>query len=659
MARATRSSASHAVLEKASGPAGRAPAAPKKDVKQVVKEESEDDEEVVTNSTEEESILDTGSEDDDEEDNTDDDEEEEDEFEDQGSSTDEDESIMSEEGAVDSDASEGDETEGAAITNKAESSARSYQMQRYADLARDQKSGVLDVQRNMHLDDLSSDDEEAEGNTIGRVPLHWYDAYDHIGYDVSGNKMVKRVGKDRIDEALEANASSKDAAHRTVFDMYNSREVVLSERDLEIIRRIQAGAFAHAEFNDTPDYIDYYTHEQEKMPISAAPEPKRRFVPSKWEMMRVMKIVKAIKEGRYVDSETAAKQRKEQEDNTLKGLFMVWNDQEDETLADSKRNAYHMPAPKIPLPGHAESYNPPSEYLLSEQEQKEMEELDPSERPYNFIPKQHKCLRHVGAYPNLVKERFERCLDLYLCPRQLKKRLNIDPESLIPRLPRPKELKPFPNSLCLQYIGHKKAVRCIAVSPDGQFLVSGSEDGTVMLWEVDCGLCRYVWDFKGVPVTALAWNPNPSHHVIAASVGKSVVFITTGTGDKDSTELTDSLLAAVETKAVAAPEDAKANEEDGNLSDDSNAMSKKNVLFPWRLCSSETMTIRSGKKVGPRVRIDFPGPVTHIAWHHRGDYFGVLCPNSGSQTLSIHQVGHNLLSRMMHTSFEQFLTHVL
>lgn len=29
------------------------------------------------------------------------------------------------------------------------------------------------LQRMLDTDDLSSDDEEAEGNTIGRVPLHW------------------------------------------------------------------------------------------------------------------------------------------------------------------------------------------------------------------------------------------------------------------------------------------------------------------------------------------------------------------------------------------------------------------------------------------------------------------------------------------------------
>lgn len=29
------------------------------------------------------------------------------------------------------------------------------------------------MQSMLDTDDLSSDDEEAEGNTIGRVPLHW------------------------------------------------------------------------------------------------------------------------------------------------------------------------------------------------------------------------------------------------------------------------------------------------------------------------------------------------------------------------------------------------------------------------------------------------------------------------------------------------------
>ena len=58
-----------------------------------------------------------------------------------------------------------------------------------------------------------------------------------------------------------------------------------------------------------------------------------------------------------------------------------------------------------------------------------------------------------SGYENFVKERFERCLDLYLCPRKMKRRLNIDPETLVPRLPKPSELRPYPNSLCIQYLG--------------------------------------------------------------------------------------------------------------------------------------------------------------------------------------------------------------
>ena len=86
------------------------------------------------------------------------------------------------------------------------------------------------------------------------------------------------------------------------------------------------------------------------------------------------------------------------------------------------------------------------------------------------MPKRHDTLRAVGAYEHAVKERFERCLDLYLCPRAMKRRLNIDPESLVPKLPDPKDLKPFPNALCRDFVGHDAPVVALACSPDGQWL---------------------------------------------------------------------------------------------------------------------------------------------------------------------------------------------
>jgi BOP1NT (NUC169) domain len=47
--------------------------------------------------------------------------------------------------------------------------------------------------------------------------------------------------------------------------------------------------------------------------------------------------------------------------------------------------------------GHAESYNPPKEYILTPDELAKMEDQDPKDRAYNFVPKTHDCLRRVSG----------------------------------------------------------------------------------------------------------------------------------------------------------------------------------------------------------------------------------------------------------------------
>eukprot|EP01042_Synura_sphagnicola_P001839 gene1839-2160_t len=312
--------------------------------------------------------------------------------------------------------------------------------------------------------------------------------------------------------------------------------------------------------------------------------------------------------------------------------------------------------------------------------------MDEKDRPYNFVPKKFSCLRHVGGYPNFVRERFERCLDLYLCPRKLKKRLNIDPETLVPKLPKPSELKPFPNSLCLQYLFHTRRVRCISVSPDGQYVASGSDDCHLVIWEVDTCHIRYRYKFPH-PVQHLSWNPNAAHHVVAAAVKNEVFLVHTGTSDADTNDITEAYLesalsgggmtrakkikkARKEGEEGDERDDDTANGFDGEVQgngkeveavDDSDEEEEEAVeanvdgegggdlavkLPSWSPFSQS----RDGdgnplrrwlsSVVGPRLVLRFPTPgeVTQVAWHHKGDYLCTLQPTAVSKAVAIHQV---------------------
>lgn len=85
----------------------------------------------------------------------------------------------------------------------------------------------------------------------------------------------------------------------------------------------------------------------------------------------------------------------------------------------------HLPAPKVALPVHAESYNPPLEYVFDEDEKLKWEKAEPEERRISFLPQKYDALRKVPFYNKFYKERLDRCMDLYLAPRQAKMRVFI------------------------------------------------------------------------------------------------------------------------------------------------------------------------------------------------------------------------------------------
>ncbi|TMW64723.1 hypothetical protein Poli38472_011603 [Pythium oligandrum] len=573
-------------------------------------------------SEEEEEDDDDEEEDDGEEGDSEDaeDDDEEDDFEDQGSSSDEDSEA---EGSDDED----DLTE-------AEKKARRFVVDREKQMRDMREDGSLKLASHIHVDDLSSDDEETI-NTIGNVPLRWYDDYDHIGYDVSGKKIMKsNAAGDGIDNAIAA----KDDPNydRTVYDAYNDRKIVLSDRDMEIIRRIQAGAFAHPEFDAYPEYVDTYTSEKMIHAMGNDQAPKSSFIPSKWERMKVMKIVKGIKEGRIVIDREPEKKPE---------AYQMWFEDDQ---AMTRKGPPQVQAPKMLLPGHIESYNPPEEYLFTEEERRAWEEMDPEDRETNFIPRKFKSLREVTGYSNFVRERFERCLDLYLCPRVNKRKLNIDPESLVPELPKPRDLRPFPNTLALLFKGHTGRVRSITMDPYGQYLASGSDDFTVRIWEVETGRCLQVYNV-GAIVQKVVWNPNRDHQLLAVAAAKKVFLIATGTGSADQTELTNALVGdADESISAEIKEDGQevlVDEDEATV--DADAIKKK-MPVSWRFYSGtkdkhkmhSTARPWLERRIGTGIRVvlHHTSDVKDISWHYKGDYLSSVAPGAGSSAVLIHQV---------------------
>ncbi|KAL7318537.1 Ribosome biogenesis protein erb1 [Mucor circinelloides] len=459
--------------------------------------------------------------------------------------------------------------------------------QRYAD------DPLPDIEGNY---DSDSSTEETE-NTIGNVPLEWYNDLPHIGYDIDGKKILKPATGDELDKFL---ATMEDPdSWKTVKSDKEGKDIVLDDRELDIIQRLQRGIIPDSTYDPYEPTVEWFTSKTEVMPLSARPEPKSRFVPSKWEHKKIMKIVRAIRQGRIVP-------RKPKDEKPR--FYNLWGD-DDKPRED---HIMHIAAPKMKLPEHDESYNPPAEYLPDEQEVKEWNEMDEEDRPKNYLPKKFNSLRHVPAYDQFIQERFHRCLDLYLAPRVRKNRLNIDPESLVPKLPSPKDLRPFPTHQSISYEGHTARIRALSVHPNGLYAISGSDDNTCRLWEVLTGRCLTMWKFDGV-IHALGWCPNPDVWLFAISVGHGEVHLI-------SPPKLCSAEQAMNTDQFTKSGFAITNDD-----------SKQAVTW---IRASEA----DEEKYGYKVRIQHTQVVKQITWHRKGDYLATVSPDAKNLAVLIHQV---------------------
>nr|XP_060632012.1 ribosome biogenesis protein BOP1 [Anolis sagrei ordinatus] len=448
---------------------------------------------------------------------------------------------------------------------------------------------------NEYVEDSS--DEEDIRNTVGNIPMEWYQEFPHIGYDLDGRKIYKPIrNKDELDKFLEK--MENPDYWRTVHDKKTGADVKLTDEQVELVNRLQKGQFGDVAFNPYEPAVDFFSSQVMIHPVTNRPADKRSFIPSLIEKEKVSRLVHAIKMGWI-------KPRKPKEEEGAPSFYDLWAQEDPNSILG--RHKMHVPAPKLPLPGHQESYNPPPEYLPTEEEKLAWEQEDPADRKLSFLPQRHDCLRRVPAFPRFIHERFERCLDLYLCPRQRKMRVNVDPEDLIPKLPKPRDLQPFPTVQALVYRGHSSLVRCISISPSGQWLVSGSDDGTVKFWEVCTARCMKTLPVGGC-VKSVAWNPNPTLCLVAVAVEQSVLLVNPGLGDKLLYGATDQLLESYVPPEEERPQPVK-----------------------WEEASGEE------HQRGLRLIVRHGKPLTQVTWHGKGDYFATVVSDNSHLQVLIHQ----------------------
>ncbi|KAK6462140.1 ribosome biogenesis protein ERB1 [Scheffersomyces coipomensis] len=491
-----------------------------------------------------------------------------------------------------------------------------------------------------------SDDSDAENfNTIGNIPLSAYEEMPHIGYDINGKRIMRPAKGSALDQLLES--IDLPEGWTGLLDQNTGSSLKLTDEELELIRKIQQQENTDENIDPYEPLIDWFTSKPEIMPLTAVPEPKRRFVPSKHEAKRVMKIVRAIREGRIIPPSKVKEQIEEDKLN-----YDLWNNDDEDQIPDHIMN---LRAPKPLPPTNEESYNPPEEYLLTEQEKQEWLNAEPQDRERNFLPQKFGSLRKVPGYQDSVRERFERSLDLYLAPRVRHNKLNIDPESLIPELPSPQDLRPFPIRCSTIYQGHEGRIRTISIDPTGLWLATGSDDGSVRIWEILTG--RQVFKSQLINkdinqddhIESLEWNPDSQIGILAVAVGEHIyllvppVFgfdienmgrlkIETGWGYGTFGNKSSDLKVSGDDDEEEEIDD----DEDTETKKSSSTNEVKKEVAKWFPPNQEQGVL------GIAAIIQCRKTVKKLSWHRKGDYFVTVSPDAKNTAVLIHQLSKHL-----------------
>lgn len=98
--------------------------------------------------------------------------------------------------------------------------------------------------------DSGDSDVPVTTNTIGNIPLTFYDSYPHIGYDINGKKIMRPAKGEVLDALLDSIDVPK--GWTGLKDPATGKPLNLSQDELEILRRIQTNEMPEEGYDPYP-----------------------------------------------------------------------------------------------------------------------------------------------------------------------------------------------------------------------------------------------------------------------------------------------------------------------------------------------------------------------------------------------------------------------
>lgn len=316
-------------------------------------------------------------------------------------------------------------------------------------------------------------------NALGDVPTAWYRELAHVGYNLSGKRLLGRSGSDSLSNLLCG--IDDRSSWRQLFDGSSGSSIKLSKADVLLLKRIQASGLPMDSFEVSWNLA--MDGDGDNAPSST--DPKRRFVPSQCEAKLVARLVRNLR--RQTQSPSSKSQ-------PPANHYDIWGS----GAPDPDDNIKSVRVIKASVPANDFSFNPPAEYTAF------AGKLTGHKLPKHF--------RQVCSYSGFTRERFERCLDLYLCPRSTREKVQMSPDELLPNLPPPKLLKPFPEILAQKYTS-AETVKHVSANCSGDLLAVCTNSGSLLIWDVHTGKCAYQFHF-GTALNSAHWHPGKSEFLL-------------------------------------------------------------------------------------------------------------------------------------------------